>query len=139
MPSADITLSAQDIAALKAKLNNFKHTRPLMARIGRAIHTDTMLNFKRGVSPDGVPWLPIKHRTGQPLRDTGRLQRSITWENTDTVARIGTHVIYAAAHNFGIEGKLPQRQFIGIGKKQVDIINRIADKWLQERLEHAQS
>ena len=145
--ASDIRLSAEDVAALKNKLNNFKHTRPLMARIGRAIHTNTQMNFKRGVDPSGQPWLPIGPRYkkgkppqigGQPLRDTLRLQRSIVSEHTDTTATIGTNVVYGAAHNFGIPGKLPQRQFLGIHTRQVDIINRIADTWLKERLEHAQ-
>ena len=61
-------------------------------------------------------------------------------EATDTQATIGTNVVYAAAHNFGMPGrgaapKLPQRQFIGIAQPQVRLINRIADQWLKEVLD----
>ena len=106
-----------------------------MQRIGRALHADTMMRFRRGVSPDGTPWLPLKTRQGQPLRDTGRLQRSITWDSTDDQAVIGTNVVYARAHNDGVPGKLPRRQFLGIAQPQVVMINRIADQWLKEVLD----
>ena len=134
MPSASITLYQGDVDAINDKLGNLHNQAQLMKRIGRAMHSNTLMNFKRGHEPNGTPWLPLKIRKGQPLRDTGRLMRSITWESNHNTATIGTNVIYGAAHNFGIPGKLPARQFIGITPKQVDIINGIADQWLNEVL-----
>jgi phage virion morphogenesis protein len=131
---ASITLHQQDLNALLNVTTRLQQHRKLMHRIGRAVHSDTLLRFRAAKAPDGTPWLPLKTRQGKPLRDTGRLQRSITWEATDTQATIGTNVVYARAHNQGISGKLPQRQFIGIAQPQVALINRIADQWLKEVL-----
>ena len=130
-----ITLHQQELQQLLNTTEGLQQQRTLMARIGRAVHADTLMRFRAGKAPDGTPWLPLKTRQGQPLRDTGRLQRSITWESNDDTATIGTHVVYAAAHNFGVPGKLPRRQFIGIAAPQVQLINRIADQWLKEVLD----
>jgi phage virion morphogenesis protein len=135
---ASITLLQQDLdAVINATINLHKQS-GLMKRIGRALHSDAMLNFRNSRAPDGAPWLPLKHRQGQPLRDTGRLQRSITWKSNHDTAVIGTNVIYARAHNHGIPGKLPQRQFLGISSKQVNLVNGIADQWLQGILDGKQ-
>ena len=130
-----ITLHQQDLNNLLDVTTRLQQQRTLMQRIGRAVHADTMLRFKAGKAPDGTPWRPLTHRQGQPLRDTGRLQRSITVATTETAAVIGTNVVYARAHNFGIPGKLPRRQFLGIAQPQVELINRIADQWIKEVLD----
>ena len=130
-----ITLHQQDLNQLLDVTTRLQQQRKLMQRIGRAVHADTMLRFRSGKAPDGTPWLPLQARQGQPLRDTGRLQRSITWEADDQQATIGTNVKYARAHNFGIPGKLPRRQFLGIAQPQVALINRIADQWIEEVLD----
>jgi len=116
--------------------------RALMQRLGRAVHADVQLRFRQGRAPDGSPWLPLKkprrRGPGQPLRDTGRLQRSITWQADAASATIGTNVVYARAHNDGVPGapvRLPQRRFLGIARPQVELINRIADQWLQQVLD----
>jgi phage virion morphogenesis protein len=130
-----IILHQQDLHELLDVTTRLQQHRTLMNRIGRAVHTDTMMRFRAGKAPDGTPWLALKTRQGQPLRDTGRLQRSITWESNASSATIGTNVVYARAHNVGVPGKLPQRQFLGIAQPQVTLINRIADQWLKEVLD----
>ena len=130
-----ITLHQQELQALLNTTEGLQQQRKLMERIGRGIHADTMMRFRAGKAPDGTPWLPLKTRQGQPLRDTGRLQRSITFATTETAAVIGTNVVYARAHNQGIPGKLPRRQFLGIAQPQVALINRIADQWIKEVLD----
>ena len=132
---ASITLHTQDLHELLDVTTRLGQQRKLMQRIGRAVHADTMMRFRAGKAPDGTPWLPLKTRQGEPLRDTGRLQRSITWAATEQQATIGTNVIYARAHNDGIPGRLPRRQFIGIAQPQVALINRIADQWIAEVLD----
>lgn len=131
MASASLTLATADINALAAKLSQVQHRRPLMLKIGRALKTNTQQNFRASRAPDGTPWLPLKYRTGKPLLDTGRLRSSITFDATNDQVRIGTNVKYARAHNQGIPGKLPQRQFLGLAQPQVDLINSIADAWLE--------
>ena len=130
-----ITLYQQDLQQLLDVTTRLQQQRTLMQRIGRAVHADTLLRFRSGKAPDGTPWAPLKTRQGQPLRDTGRLQRSITVATTETAAVIGTNVVYARAHNQGIPGKLPRRQFLGIAQPQVELINRIADQWIEEVLD----
>jgi phage virion morphogenesis protein len=130
-----IILHQQDLQQLLGVTARLREQRTLMNRIGRAVHSDTMMRFRAGKAPDGTPWLALKTRQGQPLRDTGRLQRSITWESDASSATIGTNVVYARAHNVGVPGKLPRRQFLGIAQPQVTLINRIADQWLKEVLD----
>jgi phage virion morphogenesis protein len=132
---ATISLATQDINALLATAAGIHQTRALMAQLGRALHSNTLMNFRRGTEPDGTPWLPLKTRRGQPLRDTGRLMRSITWEANDDTAVIGTNVIYARAHNFGVVGKLLPRTFLGMAAPQHALVERIADKWMKEVLD----
>lgn len=76
-------------------------TRPAFQTIGRVITNRIRLGFKTSRSPGGAPWLPLKHRIGQPLRDTGRLLRSITFKATAKDVTIGTNLKYAPLHQFG--------------------------------------
>ena len=92
-------------------------------------------NFAQGGRPK---WLPLKSRDGQPLRDTGRLMNSLTREATQTEARVGTNVVYAAIHNFG--GKagrgrkvtIPQREFMVIPDEEIEDIQDTLQNWIVE-------
>lgn len=153
----ELTLAKQDINALIGATLQLQEYRDLMERVGRGMKADVDMNFRRGHGPDGGPWAPLKVRKGQPLRDTGRLQRSITWQADATRVVIGTNLLYARLQQFGgtikpNKGKylvfpagkgkmafarsvtIPARPFIGIGKRQVDLINRIAYEWIDEKL-----
>lgn len=57
--------------------------------------------FSQGTDPWGVKWLPLRMRAGQPLRDTGRLQRSIATAVEADSFTVGTNLIYAAVHQYG--------------------------------------
>lgn len=57
--------------------------------------------FASSKDPSGQPWAPLAMRDGQPLRDTGRLQRSFTTEVHDRGFVIGTNTRYAHVHQFG--------------------------------------
>lgn len=61
------------------------------------------LGFAESRDPYGRRWQPLKHRRGQPLRDTGRLQRSFNRNSSSDPDgfSIGTNVIYANVHQFG--------------------------------------
>lgn len=80
---------------------------PLMHVIGRALKTRTQLGFRLGVDPYGQAWRPLRHRNGQPLRDTGRLQRSIDYDAGASHVDIGTNVAYGIVHQFGATVKAP--------------------------------
>lgn len=75
--------------------------RPVMGVIGRKVGTRIRLGFSSGRSPDGQTWKPLRTRVGQPLRDTGRLQSSITQNVGDDYVDVGTNLKYAPVHQFG--------------------------------------
>lgn len=153
MADAVLELDLKDLNAQISALLAPQKTRPLLDSIGRTLRTDVQFNFKRQAGPDGQPWKPT-HRGGQILRDSGRLLRSIDYRvESDSEVRIGTNVVYARIHNFGgtISGKngnllrfkigdrwvskqsveIPARPFIGISNRQIDLINKAIDRWLE--------
>lgn len=88
-------------AKLKALEAAGKNMAPAYAVIGARIATQIRLCFKLGVDPWGNPWLALKLRKGQPLRDTRRLQASITSNPDQKGVTIGTNVLYARTHQHG--------------------------------------
>lgn len=90
-------------AKLKALQAATADMRPVYALIGSRIANRIRLCFKMGVDPWGSPWQALKLRKGQPLRDTGRLQRSISSRPDGQGVTVGTNVRYAPVHQFGAE------------------------------------
>jgi phage gpG-like protein len=74
---------------------------PVYATIGRVLVNRIRLGFKMGTSPYGNAWAKLKIRRGEPLRDTGRLQRSITARADASGVVIGTNLKQAPVHQFG--------------------------------------
>lgn len=72
-----------------------------LAAFGNVILNRIRLGFRLGRSPKGQTWLPLALRQGQPLRDTGRLQRSITMAAGPKQVVIGTNLPQAPVHQFG--------------------------------------
>lgn len=97
--------------AVEAKLQKMKlqgaDMSGALGAMGGAIANRIRLGFRLGRSPYGNPWKPINpaFRAGQPLRDTGRLQRSITSAVQGDSALVGTNVIYARTHQYGAKIK----------------------------------
>lgn len=113
---------AQARAKLKALINASADMRPVYATVGRVIVNRIRLCFKLGVDPWASPWAKLKIRRGQPLRDTGRLNRSIVANPDSTGVTIGTNVQFAAVHQYGatIEPKRAKRLvFPGPGGKLI--------------------
>jgi phage virion morphogenesis protein len=82
-----------------------RNPRPALVAIGRYGKTSTQLRFRTQLDPQGRPWLRskrAKEQSGQTLRDSNRLFRSITWSAGSDYAEWGTNVVYAPAHNFGV-------------------------------------
>jgi phage virion morphogenesis protein len=86
------------LAALTKATSNMQ---PVYATIGRVLVNRIRLCFKLGIDPWGSPWAALKLRKGQPLRDTGRLNRSIAAQADDSGVTVGTNVSYAPTHQFG--------------------------------------
>jgi phage virion morphogenesis protein len=73
--------------------------KPAMEAIGALAREAVKTNFAAGGRP--ARWKPVKHRDGQPLRDTGRLMNSIGKRVEGNTVYVGTNVVYAAVHHFG--------------------------------------
>ena len=101
---ADLTIKLDDSGAarkLKALQKAGGHMAPAFAVVGRTIATRIRLCFKLGIDPWQSPWAILKMRKGQPLRDTRRLESSITSNPDNDGVTIGTNLIYAPVHQFG--------------------------------------
>jgi phage virion morphogenesis protein len=115
-------------------------------RIAEKMKTSVDLRFRRSKDPDGNIWAELKHRQGQPLRDTGRLQRSITRTYGKDFAKVGTNTIYAPTHQYGAKkgsygsknvnqpipwGDIPPRKFFGINDKEMAEYKKIIMHYLK--------
>lgn len=83
-----------------------QHTGTLMRSIGADVKARVQMGFNDGSDPYGKPWVALKSRQGQPLRDTGALMNSIGIVSvSDSHVKVGTGLAYAAPHQHG--AKLP--------------------------------
>ncbi|MDD5274380.1 MAG: phage virion morphogenesis protein [Methylovulum sp.] len=134
MTAVTIDLNDQEIInALGRLAYSANHLEPALDEIGATIAASVMLNFTGQHDPDGNAWEPLSEATlanrrggeGQILRDTGRLNRSITHNVSDQSVEIGTDVVYANMMQFGgkkadfpwLWGDIPERPFVGISEE----------------------
>lgn len=98
-------------AKLRALLAAGSNMEPVFATVGRVLVNRIRLGFKLGIDPWGSPWKKLKIRQGQPLRDTGLLQRSIVARPDATGVTVGTNKKQARVQQFGatIEPKAAKR------------------------------
>jgi len=117
-------------------------TTPVMRAIGTGLVASTHMRFVTQTDPDGQAWRALNtayaadKRNSRILTESGRLRDSINEQAGNDEVRVGTNVIYAAAHQFGavikprsashlwfrIGGRLikadsvtlPERPFLGI-------------------------
>lgn len=87
------------IERIESKVND-SGFRGLYNAVGSSIANEVRKCFKSGVSPWGDKWDPVA-RGGQPLRLTGRLNRSIQVNATTRYAVVSTNVKYSKVHQFG--------------------------------------
>ena len=88
-------------AALNRLLRLGEQPGPVLHALGRLLKTRVQLGFQAGRDPYGNAWLPLRSRRGRPLRDTGRLMNSITYQVQGETLTVGTNVAYAPTHQFG--------------------------------------
>ena len=96
-----------------AALDRTKRGEEVPAILAQIVVSGVKQNFIRQEDPDtGKRWAPIKHRAGIPLRDRGRLMRSIHAQKRgrgySATINVGTNVIYAATHQFGDPSRKPK-------------------------------
>jgi phage gpG-like protein len=68
--------------------------------------------FRESRDPYGSAWAALKYRSGQPLRDTGRLASSFSSRAGSNTIEVGTNVAYAAPHQDGASIKPRARKTI---------------------------
>lgn len=123
---------------LQALIAATKDMTPAYKTVGSVVANRVRLCFKLSIDPWGKPWAPIKWRAprrtndgakfsragrsqiqantagnaGQPLRDTGRLQRSFTSKADAQGVTVGTNVKHARVHQFGATIKPVKGKFL---------------------------
>lgn len=104
MPRIEIDINDSTLRAKLAQLKQEgREPGPALTEIGAELKKRIQLGFRTGRSPDGHPWVPIKHRQGSPLLASGRLRSSIDYHVAGDSVTIGTNLVYAALHQFGGE------------------------------------
>lgn len=112
--SIEVTGAEKVVKALSAIAQVLGDVRPALTVVAGSLKTNIQLGFKTGHAPDGSPWRSLRMRSGQPLKDTGRLAASIVYRTDATSAEIGTNVCYGIVHQFGatVEAGQPPHQTI---------------------------
>lgn len=78
----------------------------LMEGIGLYLESTTLERFETETDPDGKPWEKsqrAKDEGGKTLTDSSRLKASISRRFSASDAEVGTNVIYARPHQYGMD------------------------------------
>lgn len=151
MPAATIEINDHEILAALAQLERtVGYLEPALDEIGATIAASVMLNFTGQHDPDGNAWKPLSDATlanrrggeGQILRDTGRLNRSITHNVTSQSVEIGSDIVYANMMQFGgkkadypwLWGEIPERPFVGVSESDKAEILAILSNHLERSI-----
>lgn len=102
MANVVVDVQSGEVTELLAQLKErTQNTKPAMEAVGRYLLYRIQMGFRTSRDPWGEAWKPPKFRFGQPLRDTGRLRNSISYQAADEEVTVGTNLKYAAVHQFG--------------------------------------
>ena len=101
------------------KLKNMHDSTFLTGKIAHDMKKEVALRFRRQEDKDGKAWTELSKNTilrrkrgkkkkgdAKILQDTGKLRNSISVGNTKTKAIVGTNLIYATTHHFGVQGRV---------------------------------
>lgn len=129
MAGASVIVDDQEVIDAFKRLVDTGHNQTrALNEIGRYGKTSTQFRFRNQVGPDFRRWKPSKRAEewgGQTLRKTGRLRNSITYNVDPKGVEWGTNVIYAAAHQFGIDEEQSVKAYfrrppsVKVGRKRV--------------------
>lgn len=122
--SLEITVDDADVRAglraLEAKLGDLT---PFFRDVSEALLNSTRERFRSQTAPDGSPWAALspgyaarkRKNAGLILTLNGYLKGTLNYRADKDSLRIGTPMIYGAAHQFGRpEIHLPARPFLGL-------------------------
>lgn len=94
----------EDLIERFKRLATEQEKRALLANLAEEANTQIALGFRESRDPNGAPWAPLKLRTGQPLRDTGRLAASLRAKPLPSAIAVdvtGRPAKYFRVHQFG--------------------------------------
>lgn len=124
------------LKALQDKLGNLT---PFYQDIGEALLNSTRRRFETQTAPDGSPWAPLspdykkrkKKHSDLILTLNGYLRGTLNYRATRDELRVGTPMIYGAAHQFGRPDiNLPDRPFLGLSDDDTEMILDTLESWL---------
>ena len=87
--------------------------RGLLEDVGQVLVSGAKRHIDEQHGPEGQVWPPTR-RGGQMLRDTGLLQRSITYEVRGDTVVVGSSRVYAAVHQFGATIRPKRGKFLAL-------------------------
>jgi phage gpG-like protein len=129
---------SQSDHALRTLLRGLKDATPLTTLIGADQELATDDRFKNEVDPDGSPWaalspkyLESKRRRGLILKRNqarGETRGTISYRAYDDRVEIGANTPQA-------EFMQKRRPFLGVGRRDIERIERIANDYLQDLVE----
>lgn len=131
--AAEVKAAFQELAARLADLT------PVFRDIGEAMLNSTRARFSSQTAPDGSPWAALspdyqarkKKNADKILTLYGNLARLLNYQPAPMEVRIGTPLIYGAAHQFGRpEINLPARPFLGVSDDDAAEILAILNEYL---------
>lgn len=97
--TTNITVTAQEVQRrLNTILTLVAHPKKLMGAIAATLHEETNKNF---ATKGHGTWPALKHRDGEPLRDTSDLYNAITQRSTNTTAELGVIKDQARMQHYG--------------------------------------
>lgn len=147
-----ITLNdTQAVKSLQQIANQLQNPRRLYGVLGetlKKIHTD---RFKAETDPDGKKWQSLSPRTlarkakkgksTKILRQDGYLSDKTAYNYNDEQLEFGSDAKYARLHQFGGQAgrgrkvTVPARPWLGVGKKDEDLLLKKAEWVLKRQIE----
>jgi len=107
MTDEPLVIVSDDFTNVMERLVKFGfRPEPLLDLVANRLTNRVKGQFRKSEDPYGIPWKGISHRSGMPLRDTGRLRSSFTYQASGYDAQIGTNTVYARLHSLGFSGQV---------------------------------
>jgi len=101
---------------MKSLLSEVKSSPESMTKIGLLGLRDIQLHFRNSQGPTSQ-WLPLKHRNGKPLLDTGLLSNSTRFKVKKNDVLLFNNTRYGQYHQYGSsKGFIPQRKWMWISE-----------------------
>jgi phage gpG-like protein len=99
----EATINSEALNAALEGLEDALSTEAILTQAGDTLIDLIGMTFADQQDPWGNAWKPLSpwSRSGQPLRDTGRLMNSIASQISGNTLLVGTGVCYALTHQFG--------------------------------------